>query len=60
MFKIGDKVKTLICEDKDIKRFSIGTIGVIVKSNLNVPGCYCVSFDDKKWFYDEEELELIK
>lgn len=59
MFNIGDTVKTLICEDEDIKRFPVGTIGKIIKSNICVPDCYCVMAGDKKWFYEKEELELI-
>lgn len=54
MFNIGDTVKTLICEDEDIKRFPVGTIGEIVKSNICVPDCCCVMVGDKKWFYKKK------
>ena len=59
-FNIGDVVVVLVCEtDNGIKRFPVGTIGIIsnIVSFNRYPYKVAIS-DNDYWYYKEDEFEL--
>lgn len=62
-FKVGDKVKTLVCKNIcGVERFPVGTVCEIGKIWTGTSGPYRVEYwDDGQydfWWYSEDELEL--
>ena len=58
-FKPGDKVITLVYEDLNgIKRFPVGTIGVIESMCKDKVLPYKVTINNDYYFYGEDEIEL--
>lgn len=56
VFKVGDRVRTLVDKDKlGTKRFPVGTIGEVTDyDGIAIE----VSVDGKRWFYNKKDIEL--
>lgn len=56
VFNVGDRVRTLVDEDKlGAERFPVGTIGEVTDFGGNAIE---VSVDGKKWYYHKKDIEL--
>lgn len=56
VFKVGDRVRTLVDKDKlGTERFPVGTIGEVTDYD---GASIEVSVDGKRWFYNKKDIEL--
>ena len=58
VFKVGDRVRTLVGKDKlGTERFPVGTIGEVTDFDFD-GNAIEVSVDGKKWYYHKKDIEL--
>jgi hypothetical protein len=60
-FKVGDKVQTLVVEDKyGFERFPVGAVGCV--GHIDTPSKdlpYCIFVDGESYWYGEKELQIV-